>query len=94
MEEAITGDVALIKAWKSDPFGNLIFRGTARNFNPECAKAAKYTIAEVCVNESTNHSYLRAREMYICICIWGAKTVTYVRACVCIRWRKLFHSGH
>lgn len=47
MEEAITGDIGLVKAWKADTFGNLMFRGTSRNFNPECAKAAKYTIAEV-----------------------------------------------
>lgn len=47
LEQAITGDVALVKAWKADPYGNLVFRGTSRNFNPECASAAKFTIAEV-----------------------------------------------
>lgn len=47
MEEAITGDYALIKAWKADARGNLVFRSTARNFNPDCAKAAKICIAEV-----------------------------------------------
>ncbi|EFA09594.1 succinyl-CoA:3-ketoacid coenzyme A transferase 1, mitochondrial [Tribolium castaneum] len=47
MEEAITGDFALIKAWKADPYGNLIFNKSARNFNPAMAKAAKITIAEV-----------------------------------------------
>ncbi|CAG7836720.1 unnamed protein product, partial [Allacma fusca] len=47
MEEAITGDFALIKAWKADRAGNLIFRKTARNFNPPMCKAAKITIAEV-----------------------------------------------
>jgi 3-oxoacid CoA-transferase len=47
MEEAITGDFALVKAWKADKSGNLIFRATARNFNPDCAKAAKVCIAEV-----------------------------------------------
>nr|XP_023025732.1 succinyl-CoA:3-ketoacid coenzyme A transferase 1, mitochondrial [Leptinotarsa decemlineata] len=47
MEEAITGDFALIKAWKADPVGNLIFRKSARNFNPTMAKAAKTTIVEV-----------------------------------------------
>lgn len=47
MEEAITGDVGLVKAWRADPFGNLMFRGTARNFNPECAAAGRFTIAEV-----------------------------------------------
>lgn len=47
MEEAITGDFALIKAWKADTAGNLVFRATSRNFNPDCAKAAKICIAEV-----------------------------------------------
>jgi len=47
MEEAIRGDFALIKAWKGDTNGNLMFRATARNFNPDCAKAAKIAIAEV-----------------------------------------------
>jgi 3-oxoacid CoA-transferase len=47
MEEAITGDFALIKAWKADTSGNLIFRSTARNFNPDCARAGKICIAEV-----------------------------------------------
>lgn len=47
LEEAITGDFALVKAWKSDKNGNLVFRKTARNFNPPVCKAAKYTIAEV-----------------------------------------------
>jgi len=47
LEEAITGDFALVKAWKADTLGNLVFRATARNFNPDCAKAAKITIAEV-----------------------------------------------
>jgi 3-oxoacid CoA-transferase len=47
MEEAITGDFSLVKAWKGDTDGNLIFRSTARNFNPDCAKAGKICIAEV-----------------------------------------------
>ncbi|KMK76845.1 CoA transferase subunit A [Alkalihalobacillus pseudalcaliphilus] len=47
LEEAIIGDVALVKAWKGDTFGNLIYRKTARNFNPLAATAAKITIAEV-----------------------------------------------
>jgi len=47
MEEAITGDFSLVKAWKGDTDGNLVFRATARNFNPECAKAGKVCIAEV-----------------------------------------------
>ncbi|KAH9515315.1 Succinyl-CoA:3-ketoacid coenzyme A transferase 1, mitochondrial [Bulinus truncatus] len=47
MEESITGDFALIKAWKADTAGNLTFRKTARNFNPPMCKAARVTIAEV-----------------------------------------------
>lgn len=46
METAITGDFALIKAWKADKAGNLIFRKSARNFNPVMCKAAKITIVE------------------------------------------------
>jgi 3-oxoacid CoA-transferase A subunit len=47
LEEALYGDFAFVKAWKGDTHGNLIFRKTARNFNPLVAKAAKITIAEV-----------------------------------------------
>ena len=47
LERGIVGDFALVKAWKGDPFGNLIFRKTARNFNPMAATAGKITIAEV-----------------------------------------------
>lgn len=47
MERSIVGDFALIKAWKADEKGNLIFRKTARNFNPDCAVAGKICIAEV-----------------------------------------------
>jgi len=47
LEPAITGDFALVKAWKADETGNLVFRRTARNFNPMMAMAARVTIAEV-----------------------------------------------
>lgn len=47
MERGITGDFALVKAWKADPFGNLVFRKAARNFNPMIAAAGKVTVAEV-----------------------------------------------
>lgn len=47
MERGITGDFALVRAWKADPFGNLQFRKTARNFNPMIATAGKITVAEV-----------------------------------------------
>jgi 3-oxoacid CoA-transferase len=47
LEPAIKADVAIIKAWKGDHFGNLVYRKTARNFNPMIAACAKITIAEV-----------------------------------------------
>ena len=47
LEESLTADFALVKAWKGDKYGNLIFKGTARNFNPMMAMAGKITIAEV-----------------------------------------------
>jgi 3-oxoacid CoA-transferase subunit A len=47
MERALRADFAFIKAWKGDKWGNLVYRKTARNFNPMMATAAKLTIAEV-----------------------------------------------
>lgn len=47
METALTADVALVKAWKADTAGNLVFRKTARNFNPACAMAGKTCVVEV-----------------------------------------------
>jgi 3-oxoacid CoA-transferase subunit A len=47
MEKALHADVALIKAWRGDRYGNLIYRKTARNFNPVMATAADLTIVEV-----------------------------------------------
>lgn len=47
LEEAITGDFAIVKAWKADRYGNLVFRKTARNFNPLAATAGKITVVEV-----------------------------------------------
>ena len=47
MERALKGDFALVKAWKGDKFGNLIYKQTARNFNPIMAMAGKVTVAEV-----------------------------------------------
>ncbi|PWK04906.1 3-oxoacid CoA-transferase subunit A [Bacillus sp. VMFN-A1] len=46
LEKGITGNAAIVKAWKADPLGNLMFRKTARNFNPLAAMAGKVTIAE------------------------------------------------
>ena len=47
LESALTADFAIVKAWKGDQAGNLVFKGTARNFNPPMAMAGKITIAEV-----------------------------------------------
>jgi 3-oxoacid CoA-transferase subunit A len=47
LEKAFKADFAFVKAWKGDEAGNLIFKGTARNFNPNMCGAAKITVAEV-----------------------------------------------
>ena len=47
LERGITGDFAIVKAWKGDRHGNLVFRASSRNFNPLCASAGRVTIAEV-----------------------------------------------
>jgi 3-oxoacid CoA-transferase subunit A len=47
LERGITGDFAVVKAWKGDRHGNLVFRASSRNFNPLCAAAGRVTIAEV-----------------------------------------------
>jgi len=47
METALKADLSIVKAWKGDKFGNLIYRKTARNFNPMMATAGKITVAEV-----------------------------------------------
>ncbi len=47
MERGIVGDFAMVKAWKGDKFGNLVFRKTARNFNPMVATAGRITVVEV-----------------------------------------------
>jgi 3-oxoacid CoA-transferase subunit A len=46
-ETWLRADLAIVKAWRADPYGNLMFRKTARNFNPEMAAAAKFTVVEV-----------------------------------------------
>jgi len=63
LEEALTGDFALIKAYKADTRGNLIFRNTARNFNPPMATAAKICIAEV--EEIVEPGELRPDEIHL-----------------------------
>lgn len=47
MEESITGDFAIVKAWKADTYGNLVYRHTAQNFNTMAATAGKITVVEV-----------------------------------------------
>lgn len=47
LEESITGDIAIVKAWKADKFGNCIYRHTAMNFNPMAATAGQITVVEV-----------------------------------------------
>ena len=47
LENSLTADIALVKAYKADTAGNLIFRKTAQNFNPVCAMAGKVCIVEV-----------------------------------------------
>jgi 3-oxoacid CoA-transferase subunit A len=47
LERPLKADFGLVKAWKGDRFGNLVYRRTAQNFNPQCAMAGKITIAEV-----------------------------------------------
>jgi 3-oxoacid CoA-transferase subunit A len=47
MERSLVADIALVKAWKADKSGNLVYRSTARNFNPNVAAAGKITVAEV-----------------------------------------------
>jgi len=63
LENALKGDFGLIKAWKADTQGNLIFKGTARNFNPECAVAGGITIAEV--EEIVEPGVLKPTEIHI-----------------------------
>jgi 3-oxoacid CoA-transferase subunit A len=47
LEEAIVGDFAIVKGWKADRFGNVVYRHTAQNFNPVAATAGKITVVEV-----------------------------------------------
>ncbi|MBF8222069.1 CoA transferase subunit A [Halomonas sp. 328] len=47
LEEAITGDFAIVKGWKADRYGNVVYRHTAQNFNPVAATAGRITVVEV-----------------------------------------------
>lgn len=75
LEEAITGDYGLIKGWKADKFGNVVFRMSARNFNVPMAKAAKTTVVEV--------QYF----VYVCVRVWCTcvrDMCVYMCACTCV----------
>lgn len=63
MEEAITGEFALVKAWKADKLGNLVFRKVANNFNAPMCKAAKTTIVEV--EEIVEVGELRPEDIHV-----------------------------
>ncbi|KAG7299780.1 Succinyl-CoA:3-ketoacid coenzyme A transferase 1-mitochondrial [Plutella xylostella] len=74
MEEAITGDFALVKAWKADRHGNLLFRKSARNFNPAMCKAARVTIAEVEeIVDEIDPDYVHVPSIYVHRVIKGDK---------------------
>lgn len=63
LEHALTADFAIVKAWRGDTMGNLIFKATARNFNPMMAMAGKITIAEV--EELVEPGILHPNEIHI-----------------------------
>ena len=62
LETALIADFAIVKAWKGDTLGNLVYKGTARNFNPSMAMAGKITIAEV--EELVNPGILDPNEIH------------------------------
>lgn len=62
MERGLTADLAIVKAWKGDTSGNLVFRKTSRNFNPMMAMAGKVTVAEV--EELVEPGQLKADEIH------------------------------
>ncbi|WP_163538089.1 CoA transferase subunit A [Gracilibacillus sp. YIM 98692] len=73
LEEGIVGDFALIKAWKADQKGNLVYCKTARNFNPVAAMAGKVTIAEVEeVDDNLNPDYIHTPGVYVQRLLQGA----------------------
>tara|TARA_B100001287_G_scaffold251443_1_gene232680 strand:+ start:10222 stop:10914 length:693 start_codon:yes stop_codon:yes gene_type:complete len=68
LEKAFSSDFSFVKAWKGDKMGNLIYRGTARNFNPMMAAAGKITIAEVEVlveNGSLDPNEIHTPNIYV-----------------------------
>ena len=74
MERSIFGDLAIIKGWKADKSGNIIYRKTARNFNPVMATAAKFTICEVeeiVENGELDPSAIHTPSVYVDIILEG-----------------------
>ena len=68
METGLVADLAIVKAWKGDKAGNLVYRKTARNFNPVMATAGKITVAEVeelCEVGELNSDYIHTPGIYI-----------------------------
>lgn len=68
LEKAIVGDFALVKAWKADPLGNLVYHKTARNFNPLAAMAGKVTIAEaeeIVAASELNPDHIHTPSIYV-----------------------------
>ena len=68
LETGLTADLAIVKAWKGDKSGNLIYRKTARNFNPVMATASKNTVAEVeeiCEVGELNPDYIHTPGIYV-----------------------------
>ncbi len=99
LERALTADFALIKAWKGDTWGNLIYRKTARNFNPMMATAGKITIAEVegTVADPVNSMLTKyTRPAFTCKEFSRARTTKSASSAGrCERHRKeIYHRGH
>ncbi len=68
MEESITGDFAIVKAWKADTFGNCVYRHTAQNFNPMAATAGKITVVEaeeIVAPGSLNPAHIHTPGIYV-----------------------------
>lgn len=68
LEEALKADFSLVRAWKGDKMGNLVYHKTARNFNPMIAAAGKVTIAEVetlCEIGELNPNYIHTPSIYV-----------------------------
>ena len=68
LEESITADLAIVKAWKADKYGNLIYRKTARNFNPDMVTAAQLSVVEVeqiLFDECFDPEYIHTPNIYV-----------------------------